>query len=332
MGKKDRKAKKSVFFERVYNIFDKYKRALLVQCDNISAKQIHNCRKELRTNNSLMLMGKNTLIKAALQKRISQPAEGDVDFEERNATWTPLAQMEPLVRLLKGNLGIIFTNHDLADIKDVVERHAREAPAKIGALAQCDVWIKAGPTGLDPKQTLFFQNLQIPTKIAKTQIEITSDKQIIVAGEKVGSNEAALLQKLNINPFSYKLKVAHVFDNGNVYAPGVLDITPAAIAETYARIIGNVAAVSLETGIPTRASAPHSIMRVFKNLLAVTFESEYTFEQAEAAKNAATAAPAAQAEAAADEPAAEEKPQEVPAEDDFGGGAADLFGADDDDY
>ena len=69
-----------------------------------------------------------------------------------------------------------------------------------------------------------FQNLQIPTKIVKTQIEISADKQIIAAGEKIGTNEAALLQKLGINPFSYKLKVAHVFDNGQVHNPAVLDI------------------------------------------------------------------------------------------------------------
>lgn len=326
--KNEKKIKKEEFFNRVYNIFDKYTRALLVECNNISAKQIHDCRKELRENNSLMLMGKNTLIKAALQKRISEPVETEPDYEERKATWTPLPQMEPLVKLLKGNLGIIFTNHDLTDIKDIIERHAREAPARVGSLAQCDVWIRAGPTGLDPKQTGFFQNLQIPTKIVKTQIEISADKQIIVEGEKVGSNEAALLQKLNINPFSYKLKVAHVFDNGNVYGPGVLDITPETIIESYKRVISNVACLSLETGIPTKASAPHTVMRVFKNLLAVTFETDYTFAQAEAIKNAAAAAPVA-AEAAAEEVQEEEEPQEEPA-DDFGGGAADLFGGDDD--
>jgi len=323
-----KKQKKMEFFKRVYDIFDKYSRALLVQCNNISAKQIHACRKELRANDSLMLMGKNTLIKAALQKRLSEPQENEPDYEERKATWTPIPLMEPLVKLLKGNLGIIFTNHDLTDMKDIIERHAREAPAKVGSIAQSDVFISAGPTGLDPKQTAFFQNLQIPTKIVKTQIEITADKQIIEKGEKVGSNEAALLQKLEINPFSYKLEVAHVFDNGNVYGPGVLDITTETILASYKKVISNVASISLDIGIPTKASVPHSIMRVFKNLLAVTFETDFSFEQAEAIKNAASAAPVAVVveKDVEEEPAAKE---EEPA-DDFGGGAANLFGGDDD--
>jgi large subunit ribosomal protein LP0 len=326
----DKRLKKDIFFQRIYETFDKYTRALLVQCDNISARQIHATRQELRKNDSLMLMGKNTVIKAALAKRMSEPQPEDSDYEERKKTWTPLDHMEPLGKLLKGNLGIIFTNRDLPDVKDIVDRHAREAPAKVGALAQCDVWIQPGPTGLDPKQTAFFQNLQIPTKIVKTQIEISSLKQIIWSGEKVGSNEAALLQKLLINPFSYRLTVAHVYDNGNVYGPGILDITTDSILNSYKKALSNVAAVSMEANYPTLASAPHTMLRVFKNLISVTYETEYTFEQAEAAKSRAAAGPAvATTGAAAATEAAVEEPTEEPAEE---VGAGNIFGDDDDDY
>ena len=330
VAKNDKRLKKDVFFARIYNTFDKYTKALLVQCDNISARQIHATRKELRGNDSLMLMGKNTVIKAALAKRMAEPQKEDADYEERSRTWTALPKMEALGKLLKGNLAIVFTNRDLTDVKDIIDRHAREAPAKVGAIAQCDVFIKPGPTGLDPKQTAFFQNLAIPTKIVKTQIEIVSEKHIIIKGEKVGSNEAALLQKLEINPFSYRLQVQHVFDDGNVFDAAVLDITSESIIASYKKILNNVAAISLETNYPTMASAPHTIMRVFKNILAVTMETDYTFPAAEALKNAAAAGPAAGAKV---EEAAvvEEEPTEEPA-DDFGGGAGDLFGGDDDDY
>lgn len=326
----EKKDKKDRFFQRIYETFDKYTRALLVQCNNISARQIHATRKELRENDSLMLMGKNTVIKAALAKRISEPQPEDADYEERKRNWTPLEKMEPLGKLLKGNLGIIFTNRDLPDVKDIVDRHAREAPAKVGAVAQCDVSIQPGPTGLDPKQTGFFQSLQIPTKIVKTQIEIVSEKQIIWSGEKVGSNEAALLQKLGINPFSYRLQVEHVFDNGNVYGPGVLDITSESIIESFKRVLSNTAAISLAAGYPTLASAPHTMLRSFKNLVAVTYETDYTFEQAEALKNRASAAPTTTAAADAAEEAPAEEEDEKSEEADMGAG--NLFGDDDDDY
>jgi len=71
---------------------------------------------------------------------------------------------------------MIFTNGDLADVKKVLDQEVRPSPAKAGMIAPSDVTIPAGPTGLDPKQTAFFQNLQIQTKIVKAQIEIISSK------------------------------------------------------------------------------------------------------------------------------------------------------------
>ncbi len=52
--------------------------------------------------------------------------------------------------------------------------------------------------------------LNIPTKINKGTVEITSNVALIKAGEKVGASEATLLAKLGIKPFSYGLIVKFV--------------------------------------------------------------------------------------------------------------------------
>jgi len=54
---------------------------------------------------------------------------------------------------------LIFSNGDLGDIKECLDLEVRESPAKPGMLAPKDVWVEIGPTGLDPRQTEFFQNL-----------------------------------------------------------------------------------------------------------------------------------------------------------------------------
>lgn len=54
------------------------------------------------------------------------------------------------------------------------------------------------------------QVLNIPTKINKGTVEITSNVALIKAGEKVGASEATLLAKLGIKPFSYGLIVQNV--------------------------------------------------------------------------------------------------------------------------
>ena len=271
-------------------------------------------------------MGKNTLIRSALTKRMTKPVESDKDYAERIESWTPIPHWEPLLKLLKTNVGIIFTNGDLTDIKEDLDKNAREAPAKIGGFAQADVIIKAGPTGLDPKQTVVFQALSIATKIQKAQIEILSDTKIISVGEVVEASQAALLDKLNIRPFEYKLEATHVFDNGKIFPATVLNIKPENILAAYKKVLGSVTAISLAAGIPNRASAPHSITNAFKNLVAVTFETEYTFAQAEALKSAATAGPAATTEAKTDDKPVEAEEEKVVEDVD---GPGDIFGGED---
>jgi large subunit ribosomal protein LP0 len=277
-----------------------------------------------------MLMGKNTLMKSALNYKMSEPEETQVDYAERKDSWKNCDELDAIVKLLRGNTGIIFSNGDLSDIKKILDEESREAPAKVGAIAPDDVWIRAGSTGLDPKQTSFFQTLSIQTKIVKTQIEIVADKKVITANTKIEATQAALLDKLKIRPFRYKMHVRKVYDDGQVFGPEILDITSADILRRFQTSISNMASISLASGYVTKPAIPHIIMNSFKNLAAVTFDSDYSFKQAdkmkEAAKNAVRVAPAGASTAAPAQAAAkvEENPKEEDADVDMGG----LFGDD----
>lgn len=186
--------------------------------------------------------------------------------------------------------------------------------------------VPAGATGLDPRQTGFFGNLGIATKIVKAQIEILNDFDIIQEGDKVSPGQAALLDKLKIRPFEYKMTVKNILQDGQIFNPKVLSITPEAILEKFAAGVANATAVSLGSGYVVRSAVPHLIMRAFKNLAAVTFSSDYSFPQAEALKAAAAAGPAT---ASAGGPAAEKK-EEVVEEEEEEMEMGDFFGGDDD--
>lgn len=267
-------------------------------------------------------------MKAGLQYKMKEPEEADEDYNERKDSWKSQPELEKIVTLLRGNTGIIFTNGDLSDIKKVLDQETREAPAKVGAIAPDDVWIHAGSTGLDPKQTSFFQQLNIQTKIVKTQIEIVTDKKVITKGMKIESSHAALLDKLKIRPFNYKMNVKKVYDDGQIFGADVLDITPQTIKERFQSAIANLASISLASGYITKPAVPHILANAFKNLAAVTFDTDYSFKQAdkmkEAAKNAVHAAPAGGAPAGQAAAAPKEEPKEEAADVDMGG----LFGDD----
>jgi large subunit ribosomal protein LP0 len=308
------KEKKTSFHAKMTRILGQYTKMFVVGVDNVGSSQMNITRLNMR-GRAEMLMGKNTLMKKVLK-----------DFMEEN----PDHPMGAIDSLIQGNVGFVFTNTDLPAIRDIILSNRVPAPARPGAVAPINVQIPAGPTGCDPGQTSFFQVLQIPTKIVKGQIEITSTVDLIVKGNKVGDSEAALLSKLNIRPFSYGLVIHSVFDNGDCFSAAVLDIDQAYLACAFHVALAKLAAISFSLNYPTAAMVPHAIGNAFKALVAVAVELDgtYSFPEAEAYKEAiknpsaggAPAGPGAAAPAAAKE----EKPTEEEVDPMEGG--MDMFG------
>jgi len=107
---------------------------------------------------------------------------------------------------------------------------------------------------------------------------------ILKEGDKVGPSEATLLNMLNISPFNYGLIVEMVYDSGTIFEPKILDIKPEDLRVKFLEGVSKLAAVCLQVGYPTLASAPHSIVNGFKNLLAVAAATDVEFKEATTVK------------------------------------------------
>jgi len=308
MVKEDRATWKSNYFLRITQLFDDYPKCFIVNADNVGSKQMQQIRQALREK-AVVLMGKNTMMRKAIRGHL-----------ENNPA------LEKLLPCIRNNVGFVFTREDLSEVRDLLLSNKVQAPARAGALAPVDVRVPAQATPLGPEKTSFFQALQIPTKITKGTIEILNEVNLIKVGERVGQSESTLLNMLNISPFSYGLVVESVYDSGTVFSPAILDITDDDIKRTFMEGVRNVAALCMSINYPTMASAPHSIINGFKNLLAVAVEADIDFAEAEQVKEylkdpskfaaaAASAAPAAASTAAA-APAKEEKKEESEESDD----------------
>ena len=299
------KSKKNEYFTKMTEMLGSYTKVFVVQVDNVGSQQMNLTRKQMR-GTAEILMGKNTLMRCVLKK-----------FLEEN----PGHIMGALEEKMRGNVGFVFTNSELPKVRDLILANRIPAPARVGAIAPVEVNVPAGPTGADPGQTSFFQVLQIPTKIVKGQIEITNEVKLIKKGDKVGSSEAALLQKLNIKPFSYGFGIDCIYDNGSQFSVDVLDIDNEILTARFGAALKKVASISLAIGYPTQASVPHSIGNAFKSLVAITVNLDnYTFPKAKPFKDYladpsafAVAAPAAAPAAAAPAAAAKPKEEEVDA-------------------
>lgn len=299
------RADKEAYFIKLKELIARFPSIFIVNVDNVGSNQMHQIRVALR-GKGVVLMGKNTMVRRALRGIIAESP-----------------QLERLLPHVKGNIGFVFTSHDLPEIRDIIVANKVAAPARAGAFAPKDVSIPAGNTGMEPGKTSFFQALGIPTKIARGTIEIVSDVRVVEAGSRVGPSEATLLNMLNISPFTYGMTVVQIFDAGNVFSPEVLDVSQDELIDRFMSGVKQIAALSLALNYPTVASVAHSLVNSYKNLIAIALVTDYSFEGAEKAKEylanpeafAVAAAPAA-AEAAAPAAAEEEKKEEAEESDD----------------
>ncbi|CAJ2501798.1 Uu.00g046510.m01.CDS01 [Anthostomella pinea] len=307
------KQKKAEYFPKLKGLLEDYKSVFIVTVDNVSSQQMHEVRQSLR-GEAVVLMGKNTMVRRALRTFVSDSPE-----------------YERLLPHVRGNVGFIFTNGDLKDIRDKILANKVAAPARAGAVAPADVWVPAGNTGMEPGKTSFFQALGVPTKIARGTIEITTDLKLVEANTKVGPSEATLLNMLNISPFTYGLGISQVYDEGNCFPPEVLDIGEEQLLKAFSSAITTIAALSLALDFPTLPSVMHSLVNSYKKVLAVAVETEYSWPEIEDLKDRianpdayASAAPAAGSAETKTE-AAEEKKEESEAEESGDEGFGGLF-------
>lgn len=259
MVTKSAKERKETTYERAKQLFGKYKKFALVGIDNVVSTQLKNIKKQWG-NDVEFLMGKNSAIKRAM---------GDLGMPE----------LSPVHELVKGDVCFIFFDGCVKDVKKVIDANVREACAKVGDIAQREVWVESCITGMTPDKTSYFQVLGIATKITKGKVEIISPYKVLSAGDRVGPSQANLLGMLNIKPFSYKMTMHQIYEDGMLYDSSLADVSEEDIVSSLRSAISSVAAASLGAGVVTHASVPYDIRNAFKSILSVSLGSEFAIRE-----------------------------------------------------
>jgi len=323
--------RKQRYFEKVAELLASYNNIILAGVDMVGSNQLQKIRKSLRKR-AVVVLGKNTMIRRVIRSFLLKNPESKLQrlLSLKDGAW----------QYLTGNFAMIFTNEDPKSIRDIAVAERVPAVARAGNIAPVDVHIPAGPTGMDPGQTGFFQALNIATKIVKGSVEIINPVHLIKKGDKVGNSEVTLLDKLNIKPFSYGLVVLNVYEDGAIYGAEILDITQQEMFGKFWAGVNKLKALSVSIHYPTVASVPYLLANAASKAVAIALVTDISFELAQKYKdylanpNAfAAAAPAAAAggasssagKAAAPEPA---KPTKKEESEESEGGGMNLFGDD----
>jgi len=304
-----RKERKARYVVDLLDCLEKYKNVLIVQCDNVGSSQMQKVRIALRGKGQL-LMGKNTIIRKFVREQIASNPK-----------------LEALLPFVFGNIGFVFTNDDLREVRNLIVSNKVPAAAKTGTIAPNDVHVPAGPNGLDPGQTSFFQALNIATKIEKGAIAIINPVHLIKKTDKVTASHVALLTKLNIQPFFFGFRVSDIYEDGATYSSEILDMTADILTEKFLAGVSKVAAISLAIGYPTQASLPHLISNGYKKLVSIALEAEIDIPQVKELKERLASGPKVDAKATTAAPSAakKEEPKKEKSEEEDTGMGFSLF-------
>lgn len=96
-----------------------------------------------------MVIGKNTVVRKAVELKSAELPAGE-KYDWYRQFGSPKPQLASLIPHLKNKIAYVFHNDPIFTLKPKIESYVVPAPARVGTVAQKDVIIPPGPTGMDP--------------------------------------------------------------------------------------------------------------------------------------------------------------------------------------
>jgi large subunit ribosomal protein L10 len=176
------------------------KTLVIVSIKGLPSKQFQMIKKSIREHASVQVAKKNIMGKAI----DSVGKESILDLK----------------KYIQENSAFVISDMEGYELAGILIKKRNPINAKVGQIATEDIEVKAGPTELVPGPAiseLGAVGLQISVENGK--LSIKNSKVIVKKGEKINTETASILQKLNIQPFSIGLEPIAIFDveNEKVY-------------------------------------------------------------------------------------------------------------------
>jgi large subunit ribosomal protein L10 len=170
----------------------------------------------------------------------------------------------------------IFTNQNPFELALKISKFSVPAPAKPGDIAQTEIVVPAGDTGLTPGPILStFGKLRIKTMVKGGTIHIVKDTVVAKPGDVISPELASLLQKLGITPMELKMKIKGAYIKSlNKWIPAeelVIDINK--YKEQIQEAYRNALALGVAIAYPVPDVVKLSLAKAYQDALKVAIEA-----------------------------------------------------------
>jgi len=227
VGKKVQEWKKAEV-DRLAQLMEQYGVLSLSRLHKVRAIQVQELRKKFRSE-AVLTCAKNTLMRAAM-RRIAEKKGGIIEVDKH----------------LQGSNLLIFTDMNPVKLAILFGQSKINLSAKAGDVAQSNIVIPAGNTGMPPGPILSeLAEIGLPVKIEGGSIWITDDTTLVEKGATINDRVASALTKLGVKPIEVSLNLDVAYEDGLLYPTELLRID----LETVERDLRNASASALNLAV-----------------------------------------------------------------------------------
>lgn len=211
----------------------------LANVTGIPAPQMQRLRSKLRGKVELRVV-KNRILLRALERAA----------EEREA-------IEGLKDLIEGQTALILTDDNPFKLFKELEGTKSKAPAKGGEVAPADIGVKEGDTPFKPGPVVGdLQKAGIPAAIEKGKVVIKKDKVLVQAGQRIPTEVAQALTRLQIFPLVVGLDLRGVYEDGHIFRRDVLAVDETAVLRDVQAAAASALSLAMTISYPTKDTLP----------------------------------------------------------------------------
>ena len=237
------------------NLFTKNRVVGIIEVGGIPAPQMQQMRKNLQ-GSATVRSAKNNLILRALDEA-EKSTKGVSGLKDH----------------VKGQSAIIATEMNPFKLFSKIKESRTMAPAKGGEKAAHNIEVKSGETPFKPGPIVGeLQKAGIPAAIIEGKVVVKTDKVVVSQGERIPTDVAQMLTRLEIFPIEIGMTLNGVFENGEIFRPDVLDIN---IDEFFGRIRQasiNVLNLAITAGWTTKQTIQPLLMKAHNDAFTIALE------------------------------------------------------------
>ena len=186
----DKKAKE------VKNLIEEIKKAktlMIVSIKSLPSKQFQDIKKAVREHAKIKVAKKNIMLRAV--KGLGKDS------------------VLRLEKFINENCAFAISNLEGFELAGIFFNKKNPMFAKAGQIAPADIEVKAGPTNLVPGPAISeLGALGLQVSVENGKLSIKASKIVVKQGQAINEGATAVLQKLNIQPFTVGLEPLAVYD------------------------------------------------------------------------------------------------------------------------